>query len=58
MISVTYPMINPAIKPKMMHENTSNVVLLNLFPVLSMKIKSPNAKADIIQIKGMSKTVE
>lgn len=51
-------MINPATKPKIMHEKTSNVVLLNLFPVLSMKIKSPKAKAEIIQIKGMSKTVE
>lgn len=51
-------MINPATKPKIMHEKTSNVVLLNLFPVLSIKIKSPKAKAAIIQIKGMSKTVE
>ena len=51
-------MINPAIKPKIMHENTSKVVLANLVPVLSMKTKSPNANAEIIQIRGISKTVE
>jgi len=55
---VTYPIIKPATKPKIMHEKTSNVVLLNLAPVLSIKINSPNANAEIIQINGINKTVE
>lgn len=42
----------------MIHENTSKVVLLNLTPVLSIKMKSPNANAVIIQTNGISNTVE
>ena len=51
-------MINPATKPKIMHEKTSNVVFVNLVPVLSMKMKLPNENAEIIQINGINNTVE